>query len=476
MATVAEETMRRLAVALLPLALSACQVAPVKTPAPPEATPVVTDDSHRRDDRSVPNATATKPVTRLPPNSILREPATSPPPQALRAAPTPEENDVWERLREGFRLPGCDYAPETERWARRYAASPERFAATLARMLPSIDYTQRRMEAAQLPGEFALLPIVESHFEPHPGPSGRPAGIWQMIGPTARSAGTRIDPWFDGRLNLIESTDAAVTLLDRYGDYFNDDWRLVAFAYNSGEYRVRKALDAHQPGEDFASLRGLGIASTTYEYLTKLLALSCLIREPERFDLQLPALPDHRELAEIELDGVMGVSLARALSGLSDDDFARVNGGLLKGRTPPGEEHRLLVSADAAERSSDVMARIPAARRLDWQHRRLSDAESLDDVAERSDLLLETLLAINNRSSVADIPSGATLWLPGRTRASTRSDQVASAGNIVHVVRRGESLWSIAKRYGVTVNELLRLNPGRSERLMPGQQLRLTPP
>jgi membrane-bound lytic murein transglycosylase D len=383
---------------------------------------------------------------------------------------------VWDRLRDEFLLPGCDYAPETERWARRYAASPERFAATLKRMLPAIDYTQRRMEAAQLPGEFALLPIVESHFEPHPGKSGQPAGIWQMIAPTARSAGTRMDPWFDGRLNLIESTDAAVTLLDRYAEYFGEDWRLVAFAYNSGEFRVRKALDSHQPGEDFASLRGLGIASSTYEYLTKLLALSCLIRDPDRFDLTLPELDDDRELEEIELDGVMSVSLARALSGLSDDDFARVNGGMLKGRTPPGGQYRLLVAADTADRSSEVMAAIPASLRMDWQQRRLLGTESLDEIAQRNGMLLETLLALNDRTSPADVSSGTMLWLPGKSQTGRAQQETGASDDVFHVVRRGESLWSIARRHGVTVADLLRMNPRQSDRLVPGQRLRLTLP
>lgn len=382
--------------------------------------------------------------------------------------------DVWQRLRESFELPGCDYAPDTMRWARRYTASPERFASVLEQMLPALDYTQRRMEEANLPGEFALLPIVESHFRPHPGKTGQPAGIWQMMGPTARSAGVRIDPWFDGRLNLIDSTDGAIELLDRYGDYFNGDWRLVAFAYNAGEYRIKRALERHQPNDDFDSLKGLGIAKASYDYLTKLLALSCLIREPERFDLRLPELAPERELTEIELDGVVSAPLARALSGLSKTDFERVNGGMLRGRTPPDERPQLLVATGSADRAGEIVTQIPAARRLEWQQRRLRNSESLEEIAERNGLLLETLLALNNRESADEIAPDAAMWLPGRI-ASEHPAAIVATGD-VHVVRSGDSLWTIARRYGLTVAELLRYNRLDSERLMPGQQLRLTSP
>lgn len=477
--------LRRATILAVCLALAACQTMPPRTAAPADA-PAGTEQSGLIDDidtrRPRPNAPeeqhraqGEKPeAVPMPALPGITPPAASRSPQLPQ--PQPPQRDVWQRLRDGFMLPGCDYAPDTEYWARRYAASPQRFSAALADMLPALDYTQRRMEQAQLPSEFALLPIVESHFFPHAGPANRPAGIWQMIGPTARSAGVRMDGWFDGRLNLADSTDAAVALLDRYAEHFNEDWRLAAFAYNAGEFRIKRALKAHQPGEDFRSLHGLGIAKASLDYLSKLLALSCIIREPERFDMELPALAPERMLAEVELDGVIGMTLARAISGLSERDFERVNGGLLRGRTPPGQPHRLLVSVQATGRS-EALDEIPAALRTDWQRRPLLASESLDEIASRNGMLLETLLAVNGRTAGTVPAPGTRLWLPGRSTPSSASDdggQAAAAG--VHVVRSGDSLWSIARRYQLTVAELLRYNRLQHERLVPGQRLRLVPP
>lgn len=408
-----------------------------------------------------------------------------PPRSKAPDAPTPEETadtdaDIWQRLRDSFALPGCDYTPGVQHWARRYAASPRRFAGQLAQMLPAIDYTQRQLDPAAIPGEFALLPIVESHYHPFPAAHSRPAGMWQMIATTARAAGLRIDAWFDGRLNLAASTAAAVVLLDRYAEHFGEDWRLVAFAYNAGEYRVRRALQRHTPGADAASLQGLGMPRTSLEYLDKLLALSCLVREPERFELTLPTLPAGQHLEALHLDGTVGVSLARALSGLPRDEFDRLNGGMLKGRTPPGANIDLLLPAHRLHDARRALAGIPAARRLQWRQQPLSPGEQLASVARQNGMQPDTLLALNGLRDSDEGNDGGTdtrFWLPGPENAAGAQQAAEDNGGApVHIVRSGDSLWAIARRHGLTVAELLRYNHMDNTHLRPGQRLRLSAP
>ncbi len=430
----------------------------------PAAPPLPPSDSVSASD-------ATSAIPPLLPGDIGQErtPVPVPVPEPPPAQPEP---DLWQQMRSGFALPGCDYAPDTEHWARRYAASPRRFAAVLDELLPALEYTHRQVQQAQLPSEFALLPIVESHFRPHPARYAQPAGIWQIVGDTGRSAGLRVDDWIDGRLNLAASTDAALQLLDRYGDYFQDDWRLAVFAYNAGEFRVRRALERHRPDDSFADLRGLGLAKGSYEYLTKLLALACLVREPERFDLALPVLQSERRLQRVELDGVIGGTLAHALSGLSADEFARFNAGLRRDRTPPGERFALLVRAPQAERAPQLLAQLPASQRIGWHRRALAGGESLADIAAEHGLLPATLLALNNVAETDTAPASGRFWLPGRPAPAGAADLPAE----VHVVRSGDSLWTIARRHGLTVSDLLRYNGLDNSRLMPGQRLRLSAP
>jgi membrane-bound lytic murein transglycosylase D len=463
MVSVPDTCSRALIVAALALALAACQSMPKARPgAAAQAASKPLADSAAR--------TIAAPLPPAPP-PLAAAPAIA----VATAAPEPEP-DLWQAMRAGMTLPGCDYTPGIDHWARRYAASPRRFADVLDQLLPALDYVHREVEAKGLPSEFALLPIVESHFRPHAAPVSRPAGPWQMIGPTARSGGVVIDAWIDGRLNLAASTEAALVLLDRYGDYFDGDWRLVAFAYNAGEHRVRRALAHHEPGDDFESLRGLRLAPGTYDYLAKLLALSCLVREPERYDLDLPTLEHERRLHKVDLDGAVGTTLARALSGLDQDDFDRVNGGLKRGRTPPGTGHPLLVASTDADDTAQLLARIPPARRLNWQRRALAGADTVAGIASRHDLDADLLLAINALPADAQPAPGTRLWLPAEVGGADLDQEVASSVAGIHVVRSGDSLWAIARRYGLTVAQLLRYNRLDSSRLTPGQRLRLSAP
>lgn len=469
MVSVAERACRILAVTAAALALAACQTLPTARTGP-DAAPASAAADATAAGTSPPEAAAA--IASAPP-----APPAPPAPASTADAPAEPEPDLWLAMRAGMALPGCDYAPGVAQWARRYAGSPRRFAAVLDELLPALDYVHRQVQAKGLPSEFALLPIVESHFRPHVAPVAQPAGPWQMIGPTARSAGVVIDAWIDGRLNLAASTDAALALIDRYGDYFHGDWRLVAFAYNAGEYRVRRALDRHQPGSDFESLRGLHLAPGTYEYLAKLLALSCLVREPERFDLDLPTLEQARRLHRVQLEGAVGSSLARALSGLDKDDFDRVNAGLKRGRTPPGTGHALLVAGVRdADSTAEVLARIPPARRLAWQQRTLAGADSVAAIAERHHLDPDVLLALNALPPDAQPTPGTRMWLPAESAGGGAGPADAVAASGIHVVRSGDSLWLIARRHGLTVAELLRYNRLESSRLTPGQRLRLSAP
>lgn len=401
-------------------------------------------------------------------------------PKGLYPGGLPGQGDLWQQMRDGFAMPGCDYTPGIQYWIGRYAASPRRFASTLADMLPAIDYTHRQMRKAGLPSEFALLPIVESHYRPYPGSDSRPAGMWQMVGSTARSTGLTVDSSFDGRLNLAASTESAVALLNRYGDHFNSDWRLVAFAYNAGEHRVKRALEKHEPNQSFDSLRGLGLSDISYEYLTKLLALSCLIRDPDRYELELPRLDDDQRLVRLDLEGTVGRNLLRALSGMDDDEFARYNAGLLRNHSDTVKVLPLLATNETADRIDGVVDQLPDRYRTGWQQRRLRDGETIETLASTYDLPAQLLYAIN-RYEPESQAAASLVWLPGRANGVAAPERASAAppktaAGDVHVVRSGDSAWTIARRNGLTVQQLLRYNGLDNPRLRPGQRLRLAPP
>lgn len=253
--------------AALMLALSACQmpVKPVK-PVKPAIAPVA--------------MVATTP-----------QPLVVAAPEAAPAAGTDTLIDsgaeVFDQLLSRLSQPACRDDARSRHWRSRYAGHPDPFSRQLEAILPLLAYVGEQVEAAGLPGEFALIPLVESGYNPDARGPGGPTGLWQMIASTARANGVRVDARYDGRLSPVESTQAAIRhLSELYTDF--GDWRLAAMAYNAGEYRLRRLLRA-SPGHLATADRPLpGLPRTTIEYIAKLHALACLLTEPDRHGLSLP--------------------------------------------------------------------------------------------------------------------------------------------------------------------------------------------
>lgn len=391
---------------LATLLLAACQV-PVKPDAadPPEPVSVVK-------------------VAPLDGAPDAPAPAPAPPAAPAEAAP-PEPMDtgaeVFDHLASRFSAPVCVKGQHNQAWRRRYAGYPAGFARNMEKVLPLLAYVATEVDRRGLPAEFALIPIVESWYRPEAIGPGGPAGMWQMIASTARGHGIRIQPGYDGRLSPVEATDAALDHLEMLAGHFDGEWRAMAMAYNAGEYRILRAFkasgDRRVSGE---SQLPRGLSRTTYDYVAKLHALSCLLARPERHGLVLPRETAFVPLARFELPAGAG-SLEQAALALGTDGatLRRLNPSYRQGRIAAGVPRVVLAPAT------------PVA-----------------------------LLASANAPAAA---TAAGVETPG---SETRE----------HRVRRGDTLSRIARQYGVDLRQLYRLNRlnGRSI-LQPGQVLRIDP-
>ncbi|MGA8278971.1 MAG: transglycosylase SLT domain-containing protein [Rhodanobacteraceae bacterium] len=304
-------------------------------------------------------------------------PPTRPPPPAPMVAKTPAPAVVpfappvvtptliaaspWEILRNRFTMADCDYRAQVVHWARRYTVNPKRFAGNLEQALPFLLLVADQIEQRNLPGEFALLPYVESRYRPLRAKGNRPAGMWQIMPMTARAIGLTISRDYDARLDALASTAAALTLLARYHDEFGD-WRLADMAYNAGEYRLKHALGARD-GKALSAdqLAHLKLSPITIQHLDKLLAMACVIRNPARFEVTLPDADPGRALRAVDLDAGMDLRVAANLAGMDIRDVRRFNAGYrhLHSTVPP--LHLMLparrlaqfrVAADALPRTS----------------------------------------------------------------------------------------------------------------------------
>ena len=332
----------------------------------------------------------------------------------------------------GFGATAVSLATLARYFAKDRRAEGVRFGILMAEvaLLYSV-ISSYEIESGSLPTEFAFIPLVESWYRPEAIGSNGPSGMWQMIGSTARNHGVHIQPGYDGRLSPVESTRAALSYLKTLQQMFGD-WQTIVMAYNAGEGRIQKAFKRSRSREASAALRRPhGLSNITYDYVAKLQALACLVSDPQRNGLALPEsarfVPVVPVLADDKLDSLE--EFARR----QDQDpkqLRRLNPGFRNGRIVAGVPRLVLTPV------------------VGWQ----------SPSQDRRQLLA------NNTEHLAGVPDELA-------NAATEPQVV-----IVHEVQDGDSLWSIARRYGMNLEFLRRINQlGKRAVVHPGQKLKLSP-
>jgi len=394
---------------------------------------------------------------------------------------------IWPRLVTRFRIAiRCDDS-SAARWADWYADNAEYMHRVLNRAQPWMHHIVNEIEQRDLPGELALLPVVESAFDPFAYSHGRAAGPWQFLSGTARDFGVTINDWYDGRRDFVAATDAALDYLEYLADLFDGDWALALAAYNAGQGRVMRAMRRN-------AARGLGtdwhelpLPRETLGYVPKLKGLGCLFRDPARYAFVLPALPDRPQVARIDLDAPVDVVALALEAGLDVTELVTLNAGLNRHLTPPSGAPYLIVPASAAGRVERALAALPEPAPVPSRRIRVQPGDSLSALARRHATSVGELQRLNNISG-SRLIAGQTLALPGTPgdveppggdryqrvyrKLTTLQQQLLPTDRFIHRVRSGESLWLIARRYGIGVRDLQRMNGlGGSTMIRPGQRL-----
>ncbi len=390
----------------------------------------------------------------------LAENMLEPPPEP----PEPEEDThLWDRLRDGFAL-NLDRDNRRIRaqrnWYVRHQAYLNRVATRAERYLHHI---VEQAEARDIPLELALLPVVESAFDPFSFSHGRAAGPWQFIPGTGDQFGLTRSYWYDGRRDILASTDAAFDYLEALAERFDGDWLLALAGYNAGAGNVARAIRINEnrgKPTDFWSLRHL--PRETRAYVPKLLAIAQVVANPKQYDVSLKPIADQPYFETVELDGQISLARAQELAGVDRQELHMLNPGLNRWATPPDGPHRLLVPVDRAEPFRTALAEESGSERTAWRSYRIERGDSLIDIARRFGTRPGVLREANNLNGNT-IVAGNTLRVPdtGTARGPRRVR-----------VDTGDTLWDIAREHDVGVDQLARRNDlTRNAVLQPGQEL-----
>lgn len=397
----------------------------------------------------------------------------------------PESVDLWDRIRSGFSIPE-QHDERVDQALRWYARHPHYMTRVAERGTPYLHHIVAELESRDMPLEFALLPIVESAFDPFAYSHGRASGMWQFVPSTAKYLGLKLNWWYDGRRDVTASTDAALRYLEKLSNAYDGDWLLALAAYNGGRGNVSKAIRRNKALGKPTDFWSLDLPKETEAYVPRLLALKTLISQPEEYDLSLLHIPDAPYFAAVDVGSQIDLAQAAELAEMSMEDFYLLNPGFNRWATDPEGPHQILVPLDRAEMVRTKLGAMPQDQRVTWDRYKIKAGDSLSTIAARYKISVDGLKAVNNLNSHI-IRQGDILMVPVATegkshyafsaeqrlkKTRSRSAKNADGEKVTYEVQAGDSFWTISRRYDVGVRELAKWNgmaPG--DPLQIGQKL-----
>lgn len=406
--------------------------------------------------------------------------------EELAVAETPSEpeviTDVWQRVNIGFvfAVPDNDRLAVQRRW---YLRHPEYMERVVKRARPFLYYIVEEIEKRDMPMELALLPIVESAFDPFAYSHGRAAGMWQFIPGTAKRFGMEQTWWYDGRRDVVASTQGALDYLAYLVKYFDGDWLHALAAYNSGEGRVARAIRANkQAGKpiDFWSLR---LPKETRAYVPKLLALADILANKEAYEFTWPTVDNKQAIALVDIGSQVDLAFAADLAGMSVKALHALNPGFNRWATDPDGPHRLVLPVDKSEAFSAALAKVDNRERLNWVRHKVKSGDSLIKIAKQYHTTVDVIKQVNELTSNM-IRVGDFVMVPVALKAldqyslsqdqrlAQTQDRQRAAYKINHTVKSGDTLWDLSRKYNVSTRQLASWNgmaPG--DMLHPGKTL-----
>ena len=337
-------------------------------------------------------------------------------------------------------------------------------------------YIVEEVEKRGMPMEIALLPLVESTLNPFAYSSSRAAGLWQIMPATGRHLGLEQDWWYDGRRDVRDSTRVALDYLEALHAQFDDDWLLALAAYNSGKGRVARARKANREKGLKTDYWSLELSRETRNYIPKLIALTQIVAYPEAFSVEIPTIANAPAFEIADTGGQLEMTRAADLAGIAMDTLRALNPGQLRWATSPDMPPQLLLPIGTGARFSEGIAALTPDDRVQWQYYRIERGDNLVGIAKIFDTEVGLLREVNGiRGSM--IRAGKTLMIPkgsawASSLAMATTDKAATARG--YRVRQGDSLYRIAGKFNVSINDIISWNALKPDRhLQPGQKLTL---
>lgn len=362
-----------------------------------------------------------------------------------------------------FNVPENKKIKNYQKWILKH---PNHIQVVNKRAKPFLFIIKEKLQAANMPLDLAILPIIESSFDIKAYSQYGAAGLWQFMPATAKIHGLSVNSWYDARQDVYKSTDAAISLLKRLHKRFNNDWLLALAAYNSGQGRVLKAISKNKRLGKPTDYWSLDLPRETSSYVPKFLALVELLREQENNKFKLPFIKNKMVLTKINPHAQMDLEIAAKLTGISLREFKSLNAGYHRWLTSPRTYQSLIIPINKLNHFKSSFAKLKNKNARLVTTYKVKSGDSLGYIAKRYHTSVKSLKQVNHLKS-SFLKIGQRLKLPPikayKRKRSVKSGVWSKAnryGNrkLHHKVSAGESLWTISKKYRCSLKDLARWN------------------
>ncbi|MFT5852299.1 MAG: membrane-bound lytic murein transglycosylase D [Colwellia sp.] len=387
---------------------------------------------------------------------------------SLKAESLESNNDVWQRIRGQltFDIPEKRRLIVQRDW---YVKHPSYLTRVAKRAEPFLYYIVEELEKNNVPVELALLPVVESAFDPFAYSHGRASGMWQFIPGTGTRFNMKQNWWYDGRRDIVASTAGAIKYMKYLHKFFDGDWLLALAAYNSGEGRVQRAVRKNKRLGKKTDFWSLDLPKETRAYVPKLLALADIVKRPEQFNIKLYEIANVEVIAQVDIKSQLDLAKAANLAELSLPELQRLNPGFNRWATDPDGPHRLLLPKHKIAHFEQGLAKLTKDERLAWQRYKIKNGDNLGYIAKEFHTSIELIRQVNGISG-NQIRAGKHLLIPvaaksldsyilsQNQRIAKKQAKRQQGFKITHKVVSGDNLWDIGQRYKVRGSNIAKWN------------------
>lgn len=415
------------------------------------------------------------------------------------------KNTVWERLLSLYSLPDIKN-PRIDRELYWYLDHPASLAIIQQRAEPYLNHILDEIEAKNIPGELALLPVVESAFVPDAYSKADASGLWQFVPATGKEYGLQQNDWYDGRRDVYASTIAATTYLKELSENFDGDWLLALASYNCGKGRVKKSIEKNQYRNLPTDYWSLELPEETEDYVPRLLAIAKLFAHADEYNIHLQHIPNRPYFEVIDIKSPLDLHKAAKLANTPLYAFLKLNPGFNRSSTAPQGPHRLLVPVANAQAFKNNLALLPYSERVELKiydaaptlDRHYLDknevksgqtfekkittlykvklGENLASVAIKNHTTIKSLRLANNLTT-NKLHSGMSLNIPSENKPASITLISSTSKNKflntqVYAIKKGDTFYNISQRFSVAPKDIANWNNiNLKSALIPGKKL-----